>query len=41
MKYIRKPANKFNSEYCFICSGNCHNECEQQDICHYISNDGE
>jgi Cys-rich peptide (Clo7bot family) len=27
MKFIKKPANKFEKGYCFACTGNCSSNC--------------
>lgn len=37
MKFIKKPAAKFELGFCNVCKDNCHNDCGKQKGCGYCS----
>lgn len=37
MKFVVKPASKFELGFCNVCTTNCHNDCGTQDGCGYCT----
>ncbi|OPZ85182.1 MAG: hypothetical protein BWY74_03991 [Firmicutes bacterium ADurb.Bin419] len=38
MKFVVKPANRFELGFCNACNNNCHNDCGTQTGCGYDPN---